>query len=590
MSSLTVKSLTLFMFASGFLLLSEVGLEWSYFRIAQPIHILLSLLFVVAFLAPFILTHLQKYAIIKRAKSPSGWSLFAIVAALGASGVYLFLAGNRGGDDIGTVAFFIHKYGSFLLLPLLFIHARGIALLLFSVMFLEQAPLQAAMTNLKSDASFYHSEDWTNSTKCKSCHGDIFKQWSNSNHKHMAGSNPYYMVLETLAGEDVNGEFRTWCMGCHNPSALTNGKTKSAHEMDGNFVRADTFEGDAKLFEKDFEQKSNFRLEEGVSCVACHAIKKADAKGNASFSLALKGREKYAFEDSSVGTLSFFGEKFINANPQVHKQSYSSKLYKQSSYCASCHNESHPINGTKIVSTYDEWKNSPFGDKRDKKRYKTCIDCHMTNLNKSGFTPLKGRSTDGGAIKKDVKVHHFAGSNHFLASLKSKEAAEQSLFLLKQAAKLSSWTKDGKLFVRVTNSGAGHHLPTGAADFRELWLMVKVKDASGKVVFASGELDKNDEIMAGSRIFQKVFGDEASKPVGLYFWRYKKLLSDTRIPAGKSRIEVFELPKGLKQPLSREVSLMFRIYPQWVSLAVQKVYPQLPLPDAVEIAVDKNQR
>lgn len=590
MSSLPIVILSIFMFASGFLLLGEISLEWRYFRIAQPIHILLSLFFVVAFLAPFIWTHLQKYAIIKRVKSPSGWVLLAVILMLVISGIYLFLVGNRGGDLFGEMAFLVHKYGSFLLLPLLFVHARGIALLLFSLIFVEQVPLQAAMTNLKSDASFYHSQDWTNSTKCKSCHSEIFKQWSNSNHKHIAGSNPYYMVLETLSGEDMGAEFRTWCMGCHNPSALTNGKIKSAHEMDGNFVRADTFESDAKLFEKDFEQKGNFRLEEGVSCVACHAIKKADAKGNASFSLALKGREKYAFEDSSVSALSFFGEKFINANPQIHKQSYSSKLYKQSSYCASCHNESHPLNGIKIVSTYDEWKNSPFGDKRDKRRYKTCIDCHMTNLSESGFSPLQGRSTDGGMIKKDIKVHHFAGANHFLASLKSKEAGKQSVFMLKRAAKLSSWIQDGKLFVRVTNSGAGHHLPTGAADFRELWLKIKVKDAGGKVVFTSGELDKNGEITAGSRIFQKVFGDENSKPVGLYFWRYKKLLSDTRIPSGKSRIEVFELPKDSREPFSSEVSLMFRIYPQWVSLAVQKVYPQLPLPDAVEIAVDKSQR
>ncbi len=42
----------------------------------------------------------------------------------------------------------------------------------------------------------------------------------------------------------------------------------------------------------------------------------------------------------------------------------------------------------------------------------------MTNLENGKFSPLRGVSTDGGAIKDDVKVHYFAGSNHFFSRIK----------------------------------------------------------------------------------------------------------------------------------------------------------------------------
>ena len=143
--------------------------------------------------------------------------------------------------------------------------------------------------------------------------------------------------------------------------------------------------------------------------------------------------------------------------------------------------------------------------------------------------------------------------------------------------------KDKNLEVGVKNVGAGHHLPTGVADFRELWLDVEVKDKDGKLIVSSGKLKNDGNIQEGSRLFQKVFGDENSKPVGLLFWKYKTLLSDTRIPAGERRVESFELPKDALYPLKVSVKLNFRIYPQWVSDKVRKVFPILPNPSVIEL-------
>ncbi len=155
------------------------------------------------------------------------------------------------------------------------------------------------------------------------------------------------------------------------------------------------------------------RLEEGVSCLTCHRIMDAKSDGNASYSLDLTNRNKYPFEDEESSLGEYLGHKFINAKPTEHKDSYMKDLYKEPKYCASCHDETSPITGKKIVSTFQQWKESPYNNPKDKSKHKTCIDCHMTNLENGKFSPLRGVSTDGGAIKDDVKVHYFAGSNHF---------------------------------------------------------------------------------------------------------------------------------------------------------------------------------
>jgi hypothetical protein len=258
-------------------------------------------------------------------------------------------------------------------------------------------------------------------------------------------------------------------------------------------------------------------------------------------------------------------------------------LYKESKYCASCHDETSPTTNKQIVSTFKEWEASPYNNKEDKTKNKSCIDCHMTYLKDDKFDPLNGVSTDGGVVKKDVKVHYFAGSNHFLAGLKDKENEDQILQLLRTSAKLDVDIKNNQIHVGVENVGAGHHLPTGVADFRELWLDITIYDANKKIVFSSGKLDSNGDLQADARPFMKVFGDKDGNPVGLLFWKYEKLLSDTRIPAKTRRVESYDLKENLTYPLKAIVKLNFRIYPQWVTSIVQKAFPELPNPPVVEL-------
>jgi len=591
-----IKIFLFLMFITGILQFEILAMPWQYLTTMRAVHTFGSIVFAIILIIPFVTSHTYEFFILKKKHSRDGfisgfWLFFVFL-----SGFYLFLVGNRGGDMFGVTMYYIHIVGSLFLFVFLVYHIKKARMklekiaifILFSFTLINPIPSysQTNLTNIQygDNVKRYHSEDWTNSSKCKSCHKDIFNQWADSNHKNVTAANPYYMALEALAAEDMGNDFRKWCMGCHNPSAMSTKKSKTSHGMDGNFLSNEMFEQGGKRLLKEFKKHGNFQLEEGISCVACHRITKTLSKGNSSYTLELTNRKKYAFEDSTSSAGEWLGEKFINSKPNIHKKSYSKALYKDPKYCASCHNEFLPSTGKKVVSTYDEWEKSPYNNEKDPSRHKTCIDCHMTYLKNGKFSPLIGRSTQGGEIKKDIKVHYFTGANHFLSGLKNKVNEDQSIQLLRTSAKLDVSMENGKLEVGVKNVGAGHHLPTGVSDFRELWLDISIKDKNGKIIFQSGKLKKDGNLREDARIFKKVFGDKNGKPVGLLFWRYEKLLSDTRIPAGKRRIEIYDvLLKDAAYPLKVMVKLNFRVYPQWVTTGVQKLYPQLPNPPVIEL-------
>ncbi len=609
MKNLNIKLMLALMFISGVLLMDVFNIKWQVHTQILLVHVFCSLLIAILFLIPFVNKHSYLYIVEKKVNSINGWFLGFILLLNIFSGFYLFFIGNTGGDIIGILSSDIHLYSSFVFLLAFFIHIRkkvkkfknqqnrqSVQSILFLLFLLSSdvysfsdesfrafKSFKSSNFKIEKNVEFYVSKDWSNSTKCKACHEEIFNQWANSNHKNLVDSNPYYMVLETLAGEVEGQEFRKWCMSCHNPSSLTTGESKTGHSMSGNFLNNTIFEKNANTLVKDFQKHGNDQLEEGVSCITCHRIMQTKEEGNASYSINLRSQKKYPFEESDTGIANFLGHKFINANPKEHKKAYSKDLYKKSSYCASCHDETSPFTNKKIVNTYGEWKKSPYNNLSDKTKHKTCIDCHMTNLSDNKFSPLKDRSTKGGKIKDDVKVHYFTGANHFLSGLKSKKHEEQSIQLLKTSATLDVAIKNNKIYVGVTNIGAGHHLPTGVADFRELWLDITLKDAKNRTIFSSGKLKKDGNLALDARPFMKVFADKNGKEVGLLFWRYETLLKDTRIPAKQRRVEVYNIKEKLNYPLEISVKLNFRIYPQWVTSLVQKAYPALPNPPVINL-------
>ncbi|MDH2431483.1 YncE family protein [Pokkaliibacter sp. MBI-7] len=427
-----------------------------------------------------------------------------------------------------------------------------------------------------------HPQEWLNSASCQACHSDIFKQWSNSNHRLMGQSNPYYTAVLRLAEKSEGKEFGQWCQSCHMPQAVLSGVKELPTE-------SHMLEKDGVSLIKAYAEGHPV-VEEGTSCLLCHRITRVeDAGGNASFTVNLDQRQSYLFEASDNAFARWIGERMINAKPDAHIASYQKDFYKDAVYCKACHDEFAPGTGANIVNTWEEWSKSHYATSSDPAEQRSCISCHMNANPGNGGAPVPGQATLNGTQKANVFTHDFTGAQMHLAGMRDPHLAEMSVALLKSAATISASMMPGELVVRVTNSGAGHAFPTGVSDFRQFWLAVKVWDATGQLVYQSGQPDAEGELPEDTRLFQKVFGDKDGKPVGLHFWRYAKLLKDTRIPADSYRDEQFALPAGLTGAVRVEVRLQFRTYPQWITAAARSVEPALTDPPVVTLhALDQS--
>lgn len=445
----------------------------------------------------------------------------------------------------------------------------------------QNLPFLSTWLRLDDQRRTVHAAEWINSAACAECHSAMFDQWADSLHRLMGPSNPYYRVVEDVAAQTEGEQIRLWCMGCHEPQTVMSGGTRT--------------QGPSRIFEKgaaslrDAHAKGEVVPEEGTGCMLCHRITKVEdagihGGGNASLTVNLKDRAAYVFESARDGVAGWLGRTQINSKPDAHTQSYSQPFYKDPKLCAACHGEFAPGTGAVIVDTYGEWLDSAFNRPDDPAKHRTCVDCHMHGDIARIGENVPGISTDGGKVKANVVTHQFTGANHHLVGLRSEKLERMSIELLRSAAKLTlPEAGPNGMVVRVDNVGAGHAIPTGVADFRELWLDVTVTDATGKVILREGELGETGALPETTRLFRKVFGDRHGKAVALRFWRHEKMLDDTRIPPGGHRDERFNLPAEAAYPLKVDVRLMFRIYPSWVTDAVRQQYPDLPVPQPVEM-------
>ena len=389
----------------------------------------------------------------------------------------------------------------------------------------ENLPYLATWLRFDNPEPFSHPSEWLNSAECAECHSTIYAQWADSNHG-MNMDHPFYRFQEQLAVESEGEGFRAFCRGCHAPQSVIN------NQLEAFSAYGDIYEQGASSLKEALDEQQAVN-ERGTGCVLCHRISKLEnAGGNADFTVNLKDREDYIFEQGSTALLKWFANRQINALPDAHKKSYSNPaLYQDSLYCASCHNEFSPATGASINDNYGEWLASPFNQPEQPEQHKSCIDCHM-NQDVTNFSLNQtGQSTNDGPVKPHVRSHHFSGGNYYLSGLRSTEHKKLSEDLLKTALSMQIEHRANQLSVAVTNARSGHHMPGGSR--RQVWIELEVHDALGERVYSSG-LMQDGEVPKDARRFIKQTVDASGKPVGLHFWRYSKIASDTRIASGET--------------------------------------------------------
>ena len=218
----------------------------------------------------------------------------------------------------------------------------------------------------------------------------------------------------------------------------------------------------------------------------------------------------------------------------------------------------HPFNRVAVERTYSEWRDSAYAA-----RGTQCQDCHMK--------PAPGRASPIGKERERVYTHYFVGGNALVTQILGSDMhAGRTEDMLRSAATVQisarntlSPARMNEVKVRVTNIGAGHKLPTGFPEGREMWLDFKVVDARNVEVYRLGAI-KNGRTEPGTRSFKVVLGDRSGKVVDLNVLEADRILSDTRIsPHGYGDVAyVFDLPKGTVGPVKLVAELNYWSFSQ----------------------------
>ncbi|MDR4497117.1 MAG: cytochrome c family protein [Candidatus Scalindua sp.] len=381
---------------------------------------------------------------------------------------------------------------------------------------------------------------------CGACHPEIFKMWSGSTHAN-AWKNPLFQALYNLGKKTAQGESQKRsiesCVRCHFPVGHSSGDKELPVE----------------------DEKG------GVICDFCHSVRATTGVGNAPYILnpgnaaVMEGGTKYG--------------PFADSPETIHKNQYS-ELHTRSEFCGGCHDVSHAGNDLPIEQTYTEWRQGPYNT-GDPKTSVHCQDCHMRQRPDFPCTGSTERPDNpgfatpemmGGIKRPHIWTHYFVGGSVVPISLppNSELQPQMAIDRLKNAATLEingdlNVEKDGLLQFKVgiENSGAGHYLPTGLTELRQMWLEVLITDSEGKLLFNRGGVDESGAIDPQATVYHTVFGNEKGEKT-LHVWEATHIISDNRIPPKGKKEEYFAfvIPQDTKTPLKIKAVLNYRSAPQ----------------------------
>lgn len=331
-------------------------------------------------------------------------------------------------------------------------------------------------------------------TTCQTCHPAQYNEWATSMHAY-AQHSPVFNAFDSFVLNSTGGSLGTFCVRCHSGIGISSGE--SAIEPNS--------------------KRSSIAME-SVTCMTCHSQSANFAEATGQIPLPVPGDP----EPTVYGP--YYGSDEPGAPPDPslrliktpHKSRYS-PLFTSGHLCGACHDVFTP-DGFRLEEAYSEWKNGPYA-----RRGIVCEDCHMG--------PEAGKPTPHSMLPEDyivnngifpaaprrhISSHKFTGPDYSVI----KDFGKNALFLgdkafaelqthldseretlLRNAATIDvshpASVRPGstmRLDVTVTNSGAGHNLPTGFASERQVWLEVTMFDGRGQKIYASGDFDRYQDL------------------------------------------------------------------------------------------------
>lgn len=342
------------------------------------------------------------------------------------------------------------------------------------------------------------------------CHEEIYKEWQVSAHRYSA-MDVGFQKVQTVMAQQNGPESTRYCGGCHDPISL--------------------FSGSKNIYTAEDDLTNHIGYQEGVSCIACHAIKETDVKGNANY--VVNQPKRYMYEMMEGETAQVISDFLIRSYPQYHVESLQHKLFKSPEFCAGCHKqfideEINQVGWVQLQNQFDNWRKSRWNHPGDPTKTVECRECHMPLMASSD--PGSGDDLDYNRTEGDQKhrSHRFLAANQFIPMAMKLPGAEEHVELTKkwlqgkiEIPEIADKWKEGpaipielvvddnviagedvKIQAVITNNKVGHEFPTGPLDIIQAWVEIIVTDQDDNVIFTSGKRDEKNFIEPGTFIFK----------------------------------------------------------------------------------------
>ncbi len=447
------------------------------------------------------------------------------------------------------------------------------------------------------------SNFFMDSEACGRCHKDIYEQWKSSMHHFASFNNQFYRKSIEYMQSVVGTQPSKWCAGCHDHAVFFNGR----------------FERPIK------DQIDTPEARAGLSCTSCHAITHVDSSmGNAGFTVQYPPLHQLLSSKNKVIQAADYFMTYLN--PEPHRRTFMKPFMRQDSaeFCAACH-KVHldvPVNQYRWFrgfNEYDNWQASGVSGQGARSFYyppksQACADCHMPLVN----------SNDPGNIGGQVHSHRFPGANtavpyanqdaeqlalneKFLTSgilsvdifavspvkdtdtpmVRRAGTAPQAMsgFAVGEEAEQSGSAvirEVGQVAAPIDHSGVhlepgstarvdvvvrtrkiGHFFPGGTIDAFDVWLELQGRDADGRVIFWSGQVEDGGKgaVEPGAHFYRAYQLDGDGNMINKRnAWQARSVLYVHLIPPGAADVAHFrvKVPKDAKGPLTFTAKLNYR--------------------------------
>ena len=378
----------------------------------------------------------------------------------------------------------------------------------YSYLYGKGRPFAPSLARTSTGGAF-DARSLSGSTSCGTagCHAQILEEWKPSAHRYSA-MDSIFQGIQTVMAKQNGAESTRYCGGCHDPISL--------------------FSGTKNIFVEKLTGLDGYN--EGVSCLACHAIQKTDIQGNANFTVVQP--RPYLWQWSAEGAGRVARDFLIRAYPAEHLK-LSKRMYKAPEYCAACHKqfidqEVNRVGWVQLQNQYDNWKASHWNHKGDPTKTVECRECHMPLVD--SHDPAAGDAADYNRNPNDGKhrSHRFLAANNMMPRMLHLEGADRQAELTVQwlQGQVSipeirrKWAEGPVVRMRIespetaapgeripirvilTSNKVGHDFPTGPLDLIQSWVEISVADPAGKVIFASGRSNEKHFIEPGTFLFK----------------------------------------------------------------------------------------